>query len=79
MATDDDYNDRYNNDHRTDIHHLRRDTRDAYGNSQLAKWLSIISLIVSAIALTVAVSAMNKAGNAESTANRAEQTVQQAR
>lgn len=34
MATTDDYN-----DHRSDMHHLRRDARDAHSNSQLAKSL----------------------------------------
>lgn len=65
MATDD-----YNNN-QNDMHHLRRDARDAHSNSQLAKWLSILALIASAIALAVAVSALNKAGEAQSTANRA--------
>lgn len=75
MATDDyDYN-----DHRTDMHHLRRDTRDAHANAQVAKWLSILSLIAAAIALWIAVAAMNKAGDAQSTANRATQSIQQSR
>ena len=74
MATDD-YNDRYN-DNRSDMHHLRRDARDAHSNSELAKWLSILALIGTAIALAVAVSAMNKAGEAQSTANRATESVQ---
>jgi len=70
MATDDNYNS--NNE----MHHLRRDARDAHSSSQLAKWLSIIALIIAAIALTVAVSALNKAGEAQSTANRATESVQ---
>lgn len=70
MAIDD-----YNNNG-NDMHHLRRDARDAHSNSQLAKWLSIIALIGAAIALWVAASAMNKAGEAQSTANRATEQVQ---
>jgi hypothetical protein len=60
-----------------DMHHLRRDARDAHSNSQLAKWLSILALIVSAIALAVAMSALNKAGDAQSTANRATERLNQ--
>jgi hypothetical protein len=70
------YSDYDRNSHHNDMHHLRRDARDAHASSQLAKWLSILSLIVSAIALTVAVMAMNKASEAQSTANRATETVQ---
>lgn len=73
MATDD------YNDNRSDMHHLRRDARDAHASSQLAKWLSIIALIVSAIAIAVAVAAMNKAGEAQSTANRATESLVQPR
>jgi hypothetical protein len=62
--------------YQNDMHHLRRDARDAHASSELAKWLSIIALIVSAIALAVSVAAMNKAGEAQSTANRATETVQ---
>jgi hypothetical protein len=65
MASDD------YNDNRNDMHHLRRDARDAHSNSQLAKWLAIMALIISAIAIAVAVAALNKAGEAQSTANRA--------
>lgn len=61
-----------------EIHHLRRDSRDAHVNSQLAKWLSIISLIIAAIALTVAIVAFNKAGEAESTANQAQSSASRA-
>jgi hypothetical protein len=70
MATED-YNSNQN-----DMHHLRRDARDAHADSQLAKWLSIIALIVAAIAMAVSVAAMNKAGDAQSTANRATESVQ---
>jgi hypothetical protein len=61
----------YNNDFRNDLHHLRRDARDAHSNSNLAKWLSILSLIISGIALLTAMMAFNKAGEAQSTANQA--------
>ena len=71
MATDD-----YGTTHQNDMHHLRRDARDAHANSQLAKWLSIIALIVSAVALATAMAAMNKASDAQSTANRATESVQ---
>lgn len=54
-----------------EMHHLRRDARDAHSNSQLAKWLSILALIGMTIALWTAASALNKAGEAQSTANRA--------
>jgi|GEM_PF-1329579 len=70
------YND-YNNGN--ELHHMRRDVRDAHTNAQLAKWLSIMAMILAAIALWVAVSALNKAGDAQSTANRATETVNQAR
>jgi YbbR domain-containing protein len=60
-----------------ELHHLRRDSRDAHTNSQLAKWLSILAMILAAIALWVAVSALNKAGDAQSTANRATESVNQ--
>jgi hypothetical protein len=70
MATED-----YNSNHSNDMHHLRVDARNAHSDSQLAKWLSIIALIVAAIALAVSVAAMNKAGDAQSTANRATETV----
>lgn len=71
-----DYDDNYNNSHNNDLHHLRRDTRDAHTNSQLAKWLSIIALIASAIALALSMYALNKAGDAQSTANRATESIQ---
>lgn len=71
MATDD-YN---SNNHYNDMHHLRRDVRDADSNASLAKWLSIMALITAAIALWVASSALNKAGEAQSTANRATESV----
>jgi preprotein translocase subunit SecG len=64
MATDD-----YSNGN--ELHHMRRDARDAHSNSTLAKWMSILALLTAAIALAVAVMAMNKAGEAQSTANRA--------
>jgi hypothetical protein len=70
MATDD------YNDNRSDMHHLRRDARDAHASSQLAKWLSILALIVAAIALAVSMGALNKAGDAQSTANRATESAQ---
>lgn len=70
MAVDD-----YNSGN--DMHHLRRDARDAHSNSQLAKWLSILALIGSAIAIAVASSAMQKAGEAQSTANRATERLNQ--
>lgn len=66
----------YNANHQNDMHHLRRDARDAHSNSQLAKWLSIIAMIISAIALALSVAAMDKAGEAQSTANRATESVQ---
>jgi hypothetical protein len=72
MANDD-HGDYSNNE----LHHLRRDSRDAHTNSQLAKWLAILAMIVAAIALWVAVSALNKAGDAQSTANRATESVNQ--
>jgi hypothetical protein len=62
----------------SELHHLRRDARDAHSSSQLAKWLSILAMIAAAIALWVAVSALNKAGDAQSTANRATESVNQA-
>lgn len=61
----------------SDMQHLRRDARDAHSNSQLAKWLSILALIVAAIAMWVAVMAMNKAGEAQSSANRNTERVEQ--
>ena len=61
----------------SDMHHMRRDVRDAHSNSQLAKWLSILALIASAIALAVSMAAMNKAGDAQSTANRATERANQ--
>jgi len=70
-------NDDYN-DNRSDMHHLRRDARDAHANSELAKWLSILALIGTAIALAVATTALNKAGEAQSTANRATESAQRA-
>ncbi len=70
MATDD-----YGNGN--EMHHLRRDARDAHSNSQLAKWLSILALIGTAIALWVASSAMNKAGEAQSSANRNSERINQ--
>jgi hypothetical protein len=60
-----------------EMHHLRRDARDAHSNSQLAKWLSILALIGAAIALWVAMSAMNKAGEAQSSANRNSERINQ--
>jgi hypothetical protein len=73
MAIDDnDRNTNYN-----ELHHMRRDARDAHSNAQLAKWLSIMALITAAIALAVAVSAYNKAGDAQSTANRATEGLNQ--
>jgi len=71
MATDD------YNDNRSEMHHLRRDARDAHANSTLAKWLSIIALITAGIALAVAFMALSKAGEAQSTANRATESIQQ--
>jgi len=71
---DQDYN--YGNNYQNDMHHLRRDARDAHASSQLAKWLSILALITAAIAIAVAVMAMDKAGEAQSTANRATESVQ---
>lgn len=71
MAADD-----YNNNQNNDMHHLRRDARDAHSNSNLAKWLSTLALITSAISLGVAGTALNKAGEAQSTANRATQQTQ---
>lgn len=71
MATDDlDRTTNYN-----ELHHMRRDARDAHSNSQLAKWLSIMALITAAITLAVAVAALNKAGDAQSTANRATERI----
>jgi hypothetical protein len=70
-------NEDYKDYNGNELHHLRRDSRDAHANSQLAKWLSILALIVAAIALWVAVSALNKAGDAQSTANRATEAVNQ--
>lgn len=61
----------------SDLHHLRRDARDAHSNAQLAKWLSIIALIAAAIALWVAAAAMNKAGDAQSSANRNAERIEQ--
>lgn len=58
-----------------DLHHLRRDARDAHSDAQLAKWLSILALITAAVAMAVAMSAMNKAGDAQSTANRATERI----
>ena len=43
----------------------------AHGNATLAKWLSILSLIVAAVALAVSVVAMDRAGDAHGSANRA--------
>ena len=44
----------------------------AHGNATLAKWLSILSLIVAAVALAVSVAAiMDRAGDAQGSANRA--------
>jgi hypothetical protein len=71
MATED-----YTSNYGNDMHHLRRDARDAHASSELAKWLSMLALIASAIAIAVSVSAMNKAGDAQSTANRATESVQ---
>lgn len=59
-----------------DLHHLRRDARDAHSDSQLAKWLSILALLTAAIAVAVGVAALNKAGEAQSTANRATENIQ---
>lgn len=59
----------------SELHHMRRDARDAHTNAQLAKWLSILAMILAAIALWVAVSALNKAGDAQSTANRATESI----
>lgn len=64
-------------DYGNDLHHLRRDAREAHGDSQLAKWLSILALIGAMIALWVAMSAMNKAGEAQSSANRNTERVEQ--
>lgn len=73
MAVENDYEYRSS----SDIHHLRRDARDAHSNAQLAKWLSILGLITAGIALWVAFSALNKAGEAQSTANRATERLNQ--
>lgn len=62
------YESNYSNN---DLHHLRRDARDAHTSSELAKWLSIIALVTAGIALALSMSALNKAGEAQSTANRA--------
>ncbi len=70
MATDE-----YSNGN--EMHHLRRDARDAHSNSQLAKWLSILALIGAAIALWLAMSALNKAGEAQSSANRNSERINQ--
>ena len=43
----------------------------AHGNATLAKWLSILSLIVAAVALAVSVAAMDRAGDAQGSASRA--------
>lgn len=77
MATDD-YNRDYNNNSSSysDMHHLRRDARDAHSNATLAKWLAILALIVAAVALTVAGLAMDRASDAQGTANRAIDSVQ---
>jgi hypothetical protein len=53
-----------------ELHHLRRDSREAHSNSQLAKWLSIIALAAAAIAMALAMQAMNKATDALNNANR---------
>jgi len=70
MAAED-YTKDYGNNNYNDMHHLRRDMRDMHSNATLAKWLSIISLIVAAIALTIAGIAMSRASDAQGTANRA--------
>ena len=64
------------NDNRSEMQHMRRDARDAHSNSNLAKWLSILALIVSGIALAASVAASDKAGQAQSTANRATESSQ---
>lgn len=75
MATDE-----YNaNSNHNDMYHLRRDARDAHSDSQLAKWLSMLSLLTAAIALAVAMTALSKAGEAQSTANRVSEQTQQVR
>ncbi len=72
-------NEDYRDYNGNELHHLRRDARDAHTNSQLAKWLSILAMILAAIALWVAASALNKAGDAQSTANRANEAITQTR
>lgn len=77
MANQDyDDNNYRNYSNNNDMHHLRRDAREAHTNSQLAKWLSIIALIASAIALGLSMYALNKAGEAQSTANQATESIQ---
>jgi hypothetical protein len=66
-------------DDRSDMQHIRRDVRDAHTNSELAKWLSIIALVVAGIALAVSWAALDKAGQAQSTANRATESSFQSR
>lgn len=75
---DEDYRE-YSSSNSSELHHMRRDVRDAHTNAQLAKWLSIMAMILAAIALWVAVSALNKAGEAQSTANRATESINQTR
>ena len=72
MAIDDNvYSDR---EHRSDLmRRLERHedrVRDAHTNSHLARWLSILALILSAIALWSALSALNKATDALNLGNR---------
>jgi hypothetical protein len=66
----------YDNSRSTDMHHMRRDVRDANVNASAAKMMATLALIGAAIALALSVMAWNKANDAWGNAERAINSVQ---